>query len=67
MASINEYLADKGYSLGMANVITGLLFIYIGIILAQFTYIAHNIFMFTGIIGLIIGIIFCSCFNNGEK
>ena len=55
-----QYFIENHYSLGMANVITGILFLFLGIILAQSTYFIYNIFMIIGIIGLVAGIILCS-------
>ena len=54
------YFIENHYSLGRSNVIAGILFIIIGVILAQFTYFVYNIYMIIGIIGLIAGIILCS-------
>ena len=57
---LKEYLIKNQYSLGKSNVLTGLIFLFIGIILAQVTYWIYNVFMIIGIIGLIIGIALCS-------
>ena len=60
MMNLKQYFIENHYSLGMANVITGISFLFTGIILAQSTYFIYNIYMIIGIIGLIAGIILCS-------
>lgn len=60
MLNIKNYFIENKYSLGMSNVLAGLIYLFTGIILAQFTYWIYNVFMIIGIIGIIIGIYLCS-------
>lgn len=64
--SIKEYLIKHQYSIGTANIGAGLIFLSVGIFLAQFTYWIFNVFMWIGIIGFILGIIICSTAKNAN-
>lgn len=67
MFSIKNYFLEHQYSIGISNVLTGLIFIATGIILAQFTYLIYNVFMIIGIIGMIIGVMICSTVKEQPK